>query len=93
MVGIGGTDGRWGRRLFIGFQANGQNLRLYGNKAQLAEAIRNAGFPRMAERIEEGVALRVPCRVITKPSPDGRFVNIERVLPVQTPDLNGRNGR
>jgi hypothetical protein len=28
----------------------------------------------MAERIEEGVALRVPCRVITKPSPDGRYV-------------------
>jgi hypothetical protein len=93
MVGIGGTDGKWGRRLFIGFQANGQSLRLYGNKTQLAEAIRNAGFPRLAERIEEGVALRVPCRVITKPSPDGKYTNIERVLPVQTPDLNGRAGR
>jgi hypothetical protein len=93
MVGIGGTDGRWGRRLFIGFQANGQSLRLNGNKTQLAEAIRNAGFARMAERIEEGVALRVPCRVITRPSQDGRFVNIERVLPVQTPELNGRGGR
>jgi hypothetical protein len=66
MVGIGGTDGKWGRRLFISFQANGQSLRLYGNRTQLAEAIRNAGFARMAERIEEGVALRVPSRVITK---------------------------
>jgi hypothetical protein len=62
-------------------------------QTQLAEAIRNAGFPRMAERIEEGVALRVPCRVITTPTPDGKYVNIERVLPVQTPDLNGRGGR
>ncbi len=89
MVSIGGTDGKWGRRLFLGFQLGNQNLRLYGNKSQLAEAIRNAGFPRMAERIEEGVALRVPCRVITKPSPDGRYVNIEQVLPVRVPETNG----
>jgi hypothetical protein len=93
MVSIGGTDGKWGRRLFISFQANGQNLRLYGNQTQLAEAIRSAGFARMAERIEEGVALRVPCRVITKPSADGRYVNIERVLPVSVPQNNGSFGR
>jgi SWIM zinc finger len=93
MVGIGGMNGKWGRRLFISFQANGQSLRLYGNRSQLADAIRNAGFPRIAERIEEGVALRVPCRVITKPSPDGKYVNIERVLPVQTPESNRRAGR
>ena len=89
MVSIGGTDGKWGRRLFLGFQLGNQNLRLYGNKSQLAEAIRNAGFPRMAERIEEGVALRVPCRVITRPSPDGKYVNIERVLPIRVPETNG----
>jgi len=93
MVSIGGTDGKWGRRLFLGFQLGNQNLRLYGNKSQLAEAIRNAGFPRMAERIEEGVALRVPCRVITKPSPDGKYINIERVLPVRVPETNGSMGR
>jgi hypothetical protein len=93
MAGIGGMNGKWGRRLFLSFQANGQSLRLYGNRSQLADAIRNAGFPRMAERIEEGVALRVPCRVITRPSPDGKYVNIERVLPVPTPESNGRAGR
>src|SRR5713101_4410967 len=93
MVCIGGTDGKWGRRLFLGFQLGDENIRLYGNKSQLAEAIRNAGFPRMAERIEEGVALRVPCRVITKPSPDGKYINIERVLPVRVPETNGSLGR
>lgn len=93
MVDIGGMDGRWGRRLFIRIQANGQSLRLYGSKPQLVEAIKNAGFARAAERIEEGVALRVPCRVITKPSPDGKYVNIERVLPVQAPETNGGAGR
>lgn len=89
MVSIGGMDGRWGRRLFIAIQANGLSLRLFGNKGQLAEAIKTAGFPRLAERIEEGVALRVPCRVITKPSPDGKYTNIERVLSVQMPQNNG----
>jgi hypothetical protein len=93
MVSIGGMDGKWGRRLFVNIQANGQSLRLFGNRSQLAEAIRTAGFPRMAERIEEGVALRVPCRVITKPSPDGKYINIERVLPVRVPETNGSLGR
>jgi|SRR5579885_325982 len=93
MVSIGGMDGKWGRRLFITLQAGSQSLRLYGNKTQLAEAIQNAGFPRMAERIEEGVALRVPCRVITKPSPDGKYLNIERVMPMQPPAGNGGWGR
>jgi SWIM zinc finger len=92
MVSIGGMDGKWGRRLFIAIQANGQSLRLFGNRGQLAEAIRTAGFPRLAERIEEGVVLRVPCRVMTKPSPDGKYLNIERLLPVRVPE-NGRDGR
>jgi hypothetical protein len=39
------------------------------------------------------VALRVPCRVVTKPSPDGRYMNVERVLPVPMPEAEGRNGR
>ena len=52
MVSIGGMDGKWGRRLFISLQAGSQSLRLSGNKTQLAEAIQNAGFPRMAGRIE-----------------------------------------
>jgi hypothetical protein len=71
MVSIGGMDSKWGKRLFIAVQANGRNLRLFGNKSQLAEAIKAAGFANLAGRIEEGVALRVPCRIITKPSPDG----------------------
>jgi hypothetical protein len=93
MVSIGGMDSKWGRRLFIAIQANGRNLRLFGNKNQLAEAIKTAGFAKLAERIEEGVALRVPCRVITKPSPDGKYTNVERLLPVQMPQNNGGSWR
>jgi hypothetical protein len=93
LVSIGGMDGKWGRRLFIAIHAIGQSLRVFGNKGQLADVIKTAGFPRLAERIEEGVAMRVPCRVITKPSPDGKYTNVERVLPVQMPQNNGGPGR
>ena len=81
MTDIGGMNGKWGRRLFINVKANGQTLKLFGNRKQLAEYLTMIGSPNLAERIEEGVALDVSCRVTTKPSPDGRFVNIERVLP------------
>ncbi len=81
MLGIGGTDGRFGRRLFITVDADGRRLRLYGNRKQLAEHISAAGFPKVADGIEEGTQLNVACRVVTKPSADGRFLNIEKVLP------------
>src|SRR5438552_2827989 len=83
MLNIGGMDGKWGRRLFINLQANDQTLKLFGNPKQLAEAITAAGFSNHAEKIAEGVQLNLPCRVITKPSADGRFLNIERVLPIE----------
>src|SRR5438874_1855368 len=81
MLNIGGMDGKWGRRLFINVQANDQTLKLFGNGKQLAEAIIAAGFSNLAEKIAEGVQLNLPCRVVTKPSTDGRFLNIERILP------------
>src|SRR5437868_1994592 len=93
MVSIGGMDSKWGRRLFIVIQANGRSPRLFGNKSQLAEAIKTAGFTNLADRVEEGMAVRVPCRVITKPSPDGKYTNVERVLPVQMPQNNGGRWR
>ncbi len=81
LLSIGGTDGRYGRRLFITVDAEGRRLRLYGNRKHLADQILSTGFPRLADRIEEGAQLNVPCRVVTKLSEDGRFLNIEKVLP------------
>jgi hypothetical protein len=94
MVGIGGTDGKWGRRLFIGFQANGQSL--LAALWQPDPACR--GNPKRRVR-QDGGADRGRCGSAGaeprhhEASPDGRYVNIERMLPVQPPDLNGRNGR
>jgi len=85
MLSIGGMDGKWGRRLFINIQANGQSLRLFGSRKQLGEALSSAGYPHLAPHVAEGVHLKLPCRVITKPSQDGRYVNVERVLPDEIP--------
>jgi hypothetical protein len=81
MQNIGGINTKWGRRLFIGIQSNGQSLKFFGSRKQLAEALSVAGYARLAERIDEGMALNVPCRIITRPSEDGRYVNVESVLP------------
>ena len=86
LMSIGGMDGRYGRRLFIVVQVNGTTTRLFGNKKQLSEALVSAGYAGFASQVAEGVSLGVPCRVTTKPSDDGRYLNVERVLP---PDENG----
>ena len=84
MLSIGGMKGTWGgRRLFLNFDVNGQTLKLFGNRNELAKYISYAGFPDLSERIAEGTILNLPCRVVTKPSADGKYVNIERVYPIE----------
>jgi hypothetical protein len=87
---VGGMNGRFGRRLFLVIRTDDRNLRMYGNRRELAEHLLAAGAVGYEGRINEGLALNVPCRVVTKPSEDGRYVNVAQILPVPT---NGRNGR
>jgi hypothetical protein len=91
MLNVGGMDGRWGRRLFINVQVNGHVAKLFGNQKQLADAIAAAGFANRDTNVAEGTQLNLPCRVITKPSEDGRFVNIEKVFPAAAPPQPWRN--
>lgn len=81
MLRIGGLETRYGRRLYINVQVNGDTLKLFGSPKQLGDAIEAAGFPDRAGRVEEGIKLDLPCRVTTKPSEDGRYVNINEVFP------------
>jgi hypothetical protein len=84
ILSVGGMKGTWGgRRLFINFDVNGQTLKLFGSRHELAKYISYAGFPDLSERIGEGTILNLPCRVVTKPSADGKYVNIERVYPIE----------
>ena len=81
LLRIGGMDGRYGRRLFLTIQVNGDRLRFFGYKKQLAEALEAAGFPDRAKEVDENMQLDLPCRVITEPSADGKYVNVKEVLP------------
>ena len=81
MLGVGGLDGKWGRRLFLRFDVRGRPLRLFGAPKQLADSIAAAGFPDLADDVAEGMRLNLPCRVTMKPSNDGRFLDIVKVLP------------
>ena len=84
ILSVGGMKGTWGgRRLFLNFDVNGQTLKLFGSRNELAKYISYAGFPDLTERIAEGTTLNLPCRVVTKPSADGKYVNIERVYPIE----------
>ncbi len=89
MINIGGLDGQWGRRLFINFQFNGNNAKLFGTRKQLAAALTTAGYPDIAANVAEGMQLNLPCRIATKPSEDGRFLNVEKVFPVAAPQQRG----
>lgn len=81
MLRIGGMDTKWGRRLYINVQVNGDVLKYFGSRKALAEAIEAAGYPDRAERLDEGTKLDLPCRVTTKQTDDGRYVNIDELLP------------
>jgi hypothetical protein len=79
LVNVAGMDGKWGRRLFINVQVNGKVIKLFGKPEELAAAVVAAGFNGV--EIKEGTDLNLPCRVTTKPSPDGKYTNVDRVLP------------
>lgn len=84
LVDVAGMDGKWGRRLFINVEANGKTLKLFGKAEELVQHIRAAGYME-PEPFGEGAVLNVPCAVITKPSSDGRYTNVDRVLPADQP--------
>lgn len=83
LVNVAGMDGKWGRRLFITVEVNGKTVRLFGKAEQLAAYVHAAGY-HPPEPFGEGSALDISCLVVTKPSSDGRYTDIEKVLPVDS---------
>jgi hypothetical protein len=90
MVGVAGMNTKWGRRLFINIDAGGNILKLFGNPKQLSEAIVAAGYPNLAQQVDERMELNIPCRITTKPSEDGRYLNVDQVFPSNGGRGNGR---
>ena len=89
MLDVGKVNGKWGDRLCIVFDMNGNRTRLFGSPKQLAEHIEAAGYRIRPEEITVGLRLNLPCQVVTKPSDNGKYVNIERVFAVERQPTNG----
>ncbi len=83
ITGVRAMDTKWGRRLFLTFNANGELLKLFGTPRRLGEILGFAGFPEYSQRIAEGLDLDLPCRVLVEPTADGRYMNIRRVIPAK----------
>ncbi len=90
MLGVGGINTKWGRRLYIAIAVNGSKLKLFGFRKQLADALVSAGYPQLAEHIDEGKTLNVSCRVVTCPSEDGRHCH-NQVKPGKDKDLHSNS--
>ena len=82
LIDIGKVNGKWGERLTLNVQINGRTSRLFGSAKQLAERIQSAGYEIDPANLEPGLRLNLACRVVTKPSDDGRYLNVEKVLPL-----------
>jgi len=82
LIDIGKVNGKWGERLSLNVQINGRTSRLFGSAKQLAERIQSAGYEIDPASLEPGLRLNLACRVTTKPSDDGRYLNVEKVLPL-----------
>jgi hypothetical protein len=94
MIDIGKVNGKWGDRLCITLDVDGQRTRLFGSAKQLASHIDAAGYTVRPENIVVGQRLDVPCLVTTKPSDDGKYLNVEQVFAYNPQPANGgANGR
>ncbi len=93
LIDIQSIQTKRGRKMCINVEVDGGVSYLFGNRQQLAAAISAAGFPDRARQIDEGTLLDLPCRAITKPSTDGRYINIDKVLPINGHHGNGAPSR
>lgn len=85
LLAVASMNGRYGKRLFLNVMVNGQVLKFFGSEKQLADAVTAAGYESVAGHLTDGFTLNLPCRVVTKPSQDGKYINIDQVLPAPRP--------
>lgn len=81
LLGVASMPSRWGQRLFLNVLVNGQVLKFFGSQKELAQAVKSAGYPSVADCLADGYTMNLPCRVVTKPN--GRYVNVERIYPAE----------
>lgn len=92
VVDVGTMNGRYGERYFLNVDVNGRRARLFGSAAQIASVIVELGGDVVPDELEAGMRLNLPCRALTEPSRDGKYLNVTKVLPLNPVRSQG-NGR
>ncbi len=81
LIDVGVMNTQYGERYFLNVEVNGRRARFFGTPNQIAYAIATAGKDLVAEEIEPGMRLNLPCKALTEKSANGKYVNVTRVLP------------
>jgi hypothetical protein len=81
LLDVGVANGQYGERFYLNVDVNGRRARFFGTVGQIARAIGIGGEKLAASDIAPGLRLDLPCRVVTQPSADGRYLNVTQVLP------------
>lgn len=87
---VGGMQTRLGWRYFINVAVGDKVYKLFGTRKQLAEQLMAAGCASYANNITKGAVFNARCMAVLVPSEDGKYVNIETILPWTPPNGNGR---
>jgi len=87
---VGGMQTRWGWRYFINVETGGKMYKLFGTRKQLAEHLVAAGYAQYASQLNKGFHFNASCLAVLAPSEDGKYTNVESLLP---PSSAGGNGR
>ncbi|MBS1792084.1 MAG: hypothetical protein JST85_30540 [Acidobacteria bacterium] len=66
---------------FINVRIGKRTAKLFGNAYQLVAKLAKAGQDLTPDAISEGLRLNFPCRALTKPSDDGRYLNVVDLYP------------
>ncbi|MBK6795252.1 MAG: hypothetical protein IPG76_00205 [Acidobacteria bacterium] len=66
---------------FINVKLGEKTARLFGSRKQLVIMLAKAGQDLTPEAISEGLRLDFACRAITRPSSDGKYLNVVELLP------------
>lgn len=66
---------------FINVRIGKRTAKLFGNTYQLVAKLAKAGQDLTPDAISEGLNLNFPCRALTKPSEDGRYLNVVDLFP------------
>jgi hypothetical protein len=91
LLDVGVSNGQYGERFYLNVQVNGRRARFFGDTEEIARALSAAGEQIYPSAIEPGMRFNLPCLVLTKESPDGRYLNVTRVLPLRKRANGGAN--